>query len=67
VYTALFSLFSPNIVIGTVVRTEPVRKNAMQLIYLRSSTNFRNLQYVYVIENKMSEEKKVLEDSTTKK
>ena len=67
VYTALFSLFSPNIMIGTVVKTEPVKKNAMQLISLRSSTNFRNLQYVYVIENKMADEKKQLEDSTIKK
>ena len=67
VYTAMFSLFSPDIMIGTVVKTEPVKKNAMQLITLRSSTNFHNLQYVYVIENKMSEEKKTLEDSTIKK
>ena len=67
VYTALFSLFSPDIMIGTVIKTEPVKKNAMHLIYLRSSTNFHNLQYVYVIENKMSSEKKQLEDSTIKK
>ena len=67
VYTGLYSLFSQDIMIGTVLKTEPVAKNNMQLIYLRSSTNFRNLQYVYVIENKMSLEKKQLEDSTTKK
>ena len=67
VYTAMFSLFSPDIMIGTVVKTEPVKKNAMQLIYLHSSTNFHNLQYVYVIENRMNIEKKILEDSTAKK
>ena len=67
VFTAVFSIFSPDILIGTVVRTETVKKNAMQLIYLQSSTNFHNLQYVYVIENKMVTEKKQLEDSTGKK
>ena len=67
VYTAIFSIFSPDILIGTVVKTVVVKKNAMQLIYLQSSTNFHNLQYVYVIENKMVVEKKQLEDSTAKK
>jgi len=67
VYTAIFSIFSPDILIGTVLKTVVVKKNAMQLIYLQSSTNFHNLQYVYVIENKMMAEKKQLEDSTGKK
>ncbi len=67
VYTAIFSIFSPDILIGTVLKTETVKKNAMQLIYLQSSTNFHKLQYVYVIENKMMVEKKQLEDSTGKK
>jgi rod shape-determining protein MreC len=67
VYTAIFSIFSPDILIGIVVKTEMVKKDAMQRIYLQSSTNFHNLQYVYVIENKMAPEKKQLEDSTGKK
>ena len=67
VYTAVFSIFSPDILIGTVLKVETVKKNAMQLLYLQSSTNFHNLQYVYVIENKMMVEKKQLEDSTGKK
>jgi len=67
VFTAVFSIFSPDILIGTVVKTELIKKNATQLIYLRSSTNFHNLQYVYVIENKMIFEKKLLEDSSGKK
>ena len=66
VYTAVFSIFSPDILIGTVLKVETVKKNAMQLLYLQSSTNFHNLQYVYVIENKMMVEKKQLEDSTAK-
>jgi rod shape-determining protein MreC len=67
VFTAIFSIFSPDILIGTVVKTEVVKKDAMQRIYLQSSTNFHNLQYVYVIENKMATEKKQLEDSSIKK
>ena len=67
IYTTMYSIFSPDIMIGTVIKTEAIKKNAMHLIYLRPSTNFHNLQYVYVIENKMSEEKKSLEDLNNKK
>jgi len=67
IYTAAFSIFSPDIPIGTIVKIEVLPKTATYRIYLRSSTNFYNLQYVYVIENKMMTEKKQLEDSTAKK
>jgi len=68
VFTNNFSLyFPPDVMIGTVVKTEVLKKNAMQVIYLQSSTNFHSLQYVYVIENKMATEKKQLEDSSAKK
>ncbi len=68
VYTNNFSLyFPPDVMIGTVIKTEVEKKKGMQIIYLRSSTNFHNLQYVYVIDNKFASEKKQLEDSTVKK
>jgi len=67
VFTTAFSYFSPDILIGTVLKIEQIKKNAMQRIYLQSSTNFHSLQYVYVIENKMMPEKKQLEDSSAKK
>ena len=68
VFTNNFSLyFPPDVMIGTVIKTELEKKKGMQLIYLQSSTNFHNLQYVYVIDNKMAVEKKQLEDSTIKK
>ena len=67
VYTSVFSIFSPDILIGTVLTVETVKKNAMQVLHVQSSTNFHNLQYVYVIENKMTVERKQLEDSTLKK
>ncbi len=68
VFTSNYSLyFPPDALIGTVIKTEQVKKNAMQRIYLRSTTDFFNLQYVYVVENKMTVEKKQLEDSSAKK
>ncbi len=68
VFTNSYSLyFPPEVLIGTVIKTELVKKNAMQHIYLRSSTDFANLQYVYVVENKMRPEKELLEDSSAKK
>jgi len=63
VFTSEYSIFTPDILIGTVENINVNKKTGMQLLYLRSSTNFRNLQYVYVIENKMAGEKKQLEDS----
>jgi rod shape-determining protein MreC len=68
VYTNNFSLyFPPDVMIGTVIKIEVDKKKGLQIIYLQSSTNFHNLQYVYVIDNKMAAEKKILEDSTIKK
>jgi rod shape-determining protein MreC len=67
VLTNSFSYFPPDVLIGTVIKTEVDKKKGVQIIYLRSSTNFHNLQYVYVIDNKMAVEKKQLEDSTAKK
>ncbi len=68
VFTNNYSLyFPPDVLIGTVVKTEKEKKKGTLMIYLQSSTNFHNLQYVYVIGNSMAEEKKQLEDSVMKK
>ena len=67
VFTTSYSFFPPDVMAGTVQKIETVKKNNLQLLYLQPSTNFRSLQYVYIIENKMATEKKLLEDSTTKK
>ncbi len=63
VYSTSYSFFPPEIMIGTVFKTETIRKNNLQLLYLKPSTNFRDLQYVYVVENKLDPERKQLEDS----
>lgn len=68
VFTNNYSLyFPPDVFMGTVTKVEVIKKNAMLHISMRSSTNFRNLQYVYVVENKMATEKKMVEDSSAKK
>jgi len=65
IYTTGYSQYLPaNILIGTVFKKEILKKDNTQQLYIRPATNFRNLQYVYVIENKMSGERVQLEDST---
>ena len=63
VFTTSYSFFPPNILIGVVYKTVAIKKNNLQLLYLRTATNFRNLQYVYVVENTMMDERVKLEDS----
>lgn len=64
VMTTSYSFFPQDILIGRVFKVVKIKKNNLQLLYLRSSTNFRKLQYVYVVENRMMEERTGLEDST---
>ena len=66
VFTTSYSFFPPDVLIGTIDRVRINKKNNVQILYLKSATNFRNLQYVYVVENTMMEERKRLEDSTRK-
>ncbi len=64
VFTTSYSFFPPDLMIGTVFRKQIIKKNNIQQLYLKTASNFRNLQYVYVVENKMMAERKKLEDST---
>jgi rod shape-determining protein MreC len=64
VFTTSFSFFPSDILIGRVVKVQKIAKNNQQLLTLQSATNFRNLQYVYVVENTMLDERLQLEDST---
>lgn len=64
VFTTSYSFFPPDILIGTVFNRKLIKKNSLQLLYLKTATNFRNLQYVYVVENSMLKERTGLEDST---
>lgn len=65
VFTTEYSFFPGDIPIGVVYKTELVTSKNLQILYLRSMTNFRKLQYVYVVENKMAIEKTELEQTTS--
>jgi len=66
VFTTSYSFFPADILIGTVFKMKVNTKNNLRQLYLRPSTNFRNIQYVYVVENKMMDERLKLEDSVKK-
>jgi rod shape-determining protein MreC len=61
VFTTGYSFFPENILIGTVARIDTMKATNAKNLKIRLSTNFRNLQYVYVVEDKMAEERKQLE------
>ncbi|MCD6063200.1 MAG: mreC [Flavipsychrobacter sp.] len=66
VFTTSYSFFPQDVLVGIVYKTVPIKKNNLQLLHLRTATNFRNVQYVYVVENKMMKERSKLEDSVKK-
>ena len=66
VFTTSYSFFPADHIVGYVFKKKIIKKTNMQLIYLKPATNFRNLQYVYVVEDKMMPERRKLEDSTRK-
>lgn len=63
VFTTSYSFFPEGILIGRVERISYIKKNSLQILHLAPGSNFRNLQYVYVVENQMDAERKALEDS----
>lgn len=68
VFTTSFgNTFPPDVLIGTVTGIEINKKNGKQQLYLRPATNFRSLQYVYVLENILGPERKQLEEQAIKK
>lgn len=63
VFTTSYSLFPEGVLIGTVWKRRINKKTNIQILYLKSATNFRNLQYVYVIEDKKMPERLKLEET----
>ncbi|HYD23071.1 MAG TPA: rod shape-determining protein MreC, partial [Flavipsychrobacter sp.] len=63
VYTTEYSFFPANVPIGKVYKTTLIKSKNLQVLYLRPTANFRNLQYVYVVENKMANERIRLEEA----
>lgn len=66
VFTTGYSIFPENILIGTVTKIETDSKTNARNLRIALSTNFRNLQYVYVVGNSQADEKKQLEEETKK-
>ncbi len=65
--TSYSTIFPRDLLIGTVTRIDIREKDNTQLLHIKPATNFRNLQYVYVIQDDLIPERRVLEDSVKKK
>jgi rod shape-determining protein MreC len=63
VWTTTYSFFPRDIMVGIIDNVLIVKKTGKRLLYLRPATNFRNMQYVYVVENTYQDEQKDLEKS----
>ncbi len=61
VFTTSYSFFPPDVLIGTILRSEIIKRNGKRLLLLKPATNFRNVQYVYVVENAMAPEQRAVE------
>lgn len=55
------SFFPPDLYIGTVSKIATAKIDNTKTLTIRLSTNFRNLQYVYIVKDADSEEKQKLE------
>jgi len=67
VVTSQTSSFPANLMVGTIDEIVPDNSSTFYTLKIRTATNFNNIEYVYVIENKQYDEQKSLEDSTRKK
>ncbi len=63
VFTTEYSFFPPNVLVGTVTKKEMNESKNLQVLYIKPATDFRRVQYVYVVENLMTEEKNNLENN----
>lgn len=64
VFTTEHSIFPEGIMIGTVAEIEDDERTNSKNIRVLLSTNFRNLDYVYVVKNDKAKEKDELEQKT---
>ena len=61
VWTTTYSFFPPDVLIGTIEHVLIVKKTGKRVLHLKPATNFRNMMYVYVVENTFQNEQKLLE------
>ncbi len=58
--------FPPGLMVGTVAEVQASQESNFYTLKVKSATNFFNLQYAYLVENKMYQEQKKLEAQTPK-
>jgi len=61
VWTTTDSYFPPDILVGTIQSVRKVTKTGRRILYLKPAANFRNLQYVYVVDDSFQPERRALE------
>lgn len=66
VLTTAYSFFPPGVAVGTVKRILLVKSTNKRILELKPAANFRNLQYVYVVENSLALEQQALEAEKNK-
>ena len=66
-YTTSYSDFPENIAIGKVVKVDTYKVNNTLNVKLKLANNFRNLQNVYIVVNKLGTEKQDLEEYVNEK
>lgn len=64
--TSYSTLFPADMLLGRVDAVYVVKKDNSRILHIKPATNFRNMNYVYVIKNDFMEERRNLEDSTQK-
>ncbi len=67
IVTSAYSKFPPNIMIGRVVQMQKGGSHSGSRYKIRLSTNFKKLDFVYVVIDKVNLERTVLEDSVKAK
>lgn len=61
VFTTGFANYPPNVLVGTVQKIDTIKSSNTQLLHIKLSTDFRTLQFVYVVGDEMGKEKTTLE------
>lgn len=60
-FTTGYSFFPENILIGTITHIDTIKATNSKNLRVKLSTNFRNLQYVYVVDDATADERRGLE------
>ncbi len=65
ILTSAFSRFPPSVMVGRVLKKQKGGANSGNKYVIKLATNFKKLDFVYVVKDEINVEQKVLEDSVT--